>query len=151
DSSKPFSPASTKTGATIAAATAQKSSGEKKNQAEWAVTAVHKYDLRNRYDWKRLSDETIAGEETFVIAFTPKPNQNSSTREERFFGRLAGKLWVSQRDFTVLRAEGALQSPASLFWIIARVTTFRFDYKLASVHGSNRLLRLSQAKATTVV
>jgi hypothetical protein len=114
------------------------------------VAAVHKYNLRNRYEWKRLGDETAADEPAYVIAFKPKPSQNASTREERFFGRLAGKIWVSQRDFTVLRAEGALQSPASLFWMIARVTKFQFTYKVAPLRG-NRLLQLSRANATTVV
>src|SRR5205814_684174 len=103
------------------------------------------------YDWKRLPDATTAGEEAYVLRFTPKPKQNTSTREERFFGLLAARMWVSKNDFTVLRAEGALQSPASLFWIIARVTTFRFTYKLEPAHGTNPLLRLSRATATTVV
>ena len=132
-------------------AAAAKPSESKTNQAEWAVEAVHKYNLRNRYEWKRLPDEVTAGEEAYVLSFTPKPNQNASTREERFFGHLAGKIWVSQRDFTILRAEGALQAPASLFWVIARVTSFRFAYKAEPVHGGSRLLRLSKANATTVV
>jgi hypothetical protein len=123
----------------------------KENQAEWAVEAVRKFNLRDRYVWKRLPDGMAAGEEAYVLTFTPKPKQNSSTREERFFGHLAGQMWVSKRDFTVLRAEGALQSPASLFWIIARVTVFRFGYKLDPAHEGNRLLRTSRATATTEV
>jgi hypothetical protein len=123
----------------------------KNNQAEWAVEAVRKYNLRNRYEWKRLPDGMAAGEEAFVVMFTPKPKQNTSTREERFLGLLAGRMWVSKRDFTVLRAEGALQSPCSLFWVIARVTTFRFTYRLEPAHGTNRILRTSRATATTVV
>lgn len=121
------------------------------NQAEWAIEAVRKYHLRDRYAWKRLPDDTAAEEEAYVLTFTPKPNQNATTREERFFGHLAGKIWVSKRDFTILRAEGALQSPSSLFWIIARVTSFNFSYKLEPAHGTNRLLRPSRARAATVV
>ena len=123
----------------------------KKNQAEWAIEAVRKYNLRNRYEWKRMPDGTAAGEEAYILRFTPKPKQNTSTREERFFSLLAGRMWISKRDFTVLRAEGALQSPSSLFWIIARVTTFRFTYRLEPAHGNNRLLRTSKATANTVV
>jgi hypothetical protein len=124
---------------------------KKMNEAESAVVAVRKYNLRNRYNWRRLPDATAAGEEAYVIAFAPKPNQNTSTREERFFGLLAGRLWVSKRDFTILKAEGALQSPCSLFWVIARVTTFRFTYELTPARSDNRLLRLSRATAKTVV
>jgi hypothetical protein len=123
---------------------------EEKNQAESAVEAVRKYNLRDRYNWKRLPDETITGEGAYVLAFEPKPRQNTRSREERFFGLLAGKLWVSKSDFIILKAEAALQSPCQLFWIIARVTTFQFTYNLEPSRGP-RLFRLSRATAKTVV
>src|SRR4051812_15482904 len=121
------------------------------NRVESMVAIVRKYNLRNRYDWKRLPDKTAAGEDVYVITFTPKSRQNTTSREERFFGLLAGRMWISKRDFTVLKMEGALQSPCSLFWVIARVTTFRFNYELEPAHGDNRVLRLSKATARTVV
>jgi hypothetical protein len=122
-----------------------------KNQAESAVEAVRKYNLRDRYLWKRLPEENVAGESAYVVAFAPKPNQSTKSREERFFGLLAGRLWISRSDFTVLKAEAALQSPCSLFWIIARVTTFQVRYELEPARTGNRLLRLSKATARTVV
>src|SRR5438270_10410187 len=61
---------------------------EEKNQAESAVEAVRKYNLRERYNWKRLPDETVGGEGAYVIAFEPKPRQNARSREERFFSLL---------------------------------------------------------------
>ena len=123
---------------------------EEKNQAESAVEAVRKYNLRERYNWKRLPDENVAGESAYVLAFEPKPRQNTKSREERFFGLLAGKLWVSKNDFIILKAEAALQSPCQLFWILARVTTFQFTYVLEPSRGP-RLFRLSKATAKTVV
>jgi hypothetical protein len=122
-----------------------------KNQAESAVEAVRKYNLRDRYLWKRLPDENVAGENAYVLAFEPKPKQNTKSREERFFGLLTGKLWVSRSDFTVLKAEAALQSPCQLFWIIARVTTFQVMYEVEPARAGNRLLRLTKASAKTVV
>jgi hypothetical protein len=123
---------------------------EEKNQAESAVEAVRKYNLRERYNWKRLPDETVTGEAAYVIAFEPKPRQSPRSREERFFSLLAGKLWVSRNDFVILKMEAALQSPCHLFWILARVTTFQFTYNLEPSRGP-RLFRLSKATAKTVV
>jgi hypothetical protein len=123
---------------------------EEKNQSESAVEAVRKYNLRERYNWKRLPDETVTGENAYVISFEPKPRQNVRSREERFFSLLAGKLWVSRNDFVVLKMEVALQSPCQLFWILARVTTFQFTYTLEPSRGP-RLFRLSKATAKTVV
>jgi hypothetical protein len=123
---------------------------EEKNQSETAVEAVHKYNLRDRYNWKRLPDATVAGETAYVIAFEPKPNQVARSREERFFSLLAGKLWVSRDDFVMLKMDVALQSPCHLFWILAQVTTFKFTYILEPSRGP-RLFRLSKATAKTVV
>ena len=123
---------------------------DEKNQSETAVAAVHKYNLRDRYTWKRLPDETVTGETAYVISFQPKPNQTVRSREERFFSLLGGKLWVSPNDFIILKMEVALQSPCHLFWILARVTTFQFTYILEPSRGP-RLFRLSRATAKTVV
>ncbi|MEO5721442.1 MAG: hypothetical protein ABIR71_08240 [Chthoniobacterales bacterium] len=120
------------------------------NRAESAVAAVRKYKLRERYQWKRLPDASMGGESAYVLSFAPKPNQKARTREERFFSLLAGKMWVSQSDYSTVKAEVALQTPCPLFWLIARVTTFRFTYELEPNPG-NRLLRLSKASARTVV
>jgi hypothetical protein len=124
---------------------------EDKNQAEAAIDAVKKYNLRTRYLWKRAGDETIGGETASVLTFSPKPKQNTSTREERFFAQLGGRLWISQSDYTVLKAEASLQAPAHLFWVIARVTTFNVSYTLRPDTGAGRLLRKSRATAETVV
>ena len=123
---------------------------KKRTRRNQRVEAVRKYNLRDRYNWKRLPDENVAGEGAYVIAFEPKPHQNARSREERFFGLLAGKLWVSRDDFIVLKMEAALQSPCHLFWILARVTTFQFTYILEPSRGP-RLFRLSKATAKTVV
>src|SRR5437763_12680899 len=103
---------------------------EEKNQSETAVEAVHKYTLRDRYNWKRLPDEAVTGESAYVISFQPKPNQVVRSREERFFSLLGGKLWIAKSDFIVLKMDVALQSPCHLFWILAQVTTFKFTYVL---------------------
>ena len=123
---------------------------EEKNQSESAAEAVRKYNLRERYNWKRLPDENINGEPAYVIAFEPKPNQNAHSREERFFSLLGGKLWVAQTDFIMLKMDVALQSPCHLFWLLAQVTTFQFTYVLEPTRGP-RLFRLSKATAKTVV
>jgi hypothetical protein len=123
---------------------------EEKNQSESAAEAVRKYNLRERYNWKRLADENINGEPAYVIAFEPKPNQNIRSREERFFSLLGGKLWIAQSDSIILKMDVALQSPCHLFWLLAQVTTFQFTYVLEPTRGP-RLFRLSKATAKTVV
>ena len=136
-------------------ATAEKPKADKhhdeKNQAESAVEAVRKYNLRDRYIWKHVGTEPVGGESAYVLTFEPKPKQNTRSREERFFALLAGRMWVSRHDYSVLKAEAALQAPAHLFWVIARVTKFRFTYQLQPDTGGGRLFRHSKATARTEV
>ncbi len=141
------SPAPSSSGSPKAKARAEP---EEKNQSESAAEAVRKYNLRDRYNWKRLPDESVAGEAAYVIAFEPKPRQNVRSREERFFSLLGGKLWVAQSDFIMLKMDVALRAPCNLFWVIAQVTTFQFTYVLEPARGP-RLFRLSKATAKTVV
>jgi hypothetical protein len=124
---------------------------DEKNQAESAIEAVRKYNLRDRYIWKYVGNENASGESAYVLTFEPKPKQNTRSREERFFGQLAGRLWISRSDYSVLKAEAALQSPAQLFWVIARVTKFRLTYHLEPETGTGRLFRHSKATARTEV
>jgi hypothetical protein len=123
---------------------------EEKNQSESAAEAVRKYNLRERYNWKRLPDEDVNGEAAYVISFDPKPNQSARSREEQFFSLLGGKLWIAQSDSIILKMDVALQSPCRLFWLLAQVTTFQFTYILEPTRGP-RLFRLSRATAKTVV
>jgi len=149
-SSGPAPSPSASASASPASKTKPREEPEGKNQMESAAEAVRKYDLRERYNWKRLPDENVGGEGAYVIAFEPKPHQNARSREERFFSLLAGKLWVSRSDFIILKMDVALDSPCHLFWILARVTIFQFTYILEPSRGP-RLFRLSKATAKTVV
>jgi hypothetical protein len=124
--------------------------GQEKNQSESAAEAIRRYNLRERYTWKRLPNETANGDACHVITFEPKPNQTMRSREERFFSLLAGKIWVSEEDFTIVKMDVALQSPCHLFWILAQVTTFQFTYNLQPGSGP-RLFRTTKATAKTVV
>ena len=80
------------------------------------MEAVRKYNLRDRYNWKRLPDENVAGESAYVISFEPKPRQNTKSREERFFGLLAGRVWVSRSDSQPPESRGC--APISLPFIL---------------------------------
>src|SRR4030081_1401702 len=150
ESSSSPTPAASASSATPSPKSKPREEPEEKNQSESAAEAVRKYNLRERYNWKRLPDENVAGEGAYVIAFEPKPRQNTRSREDRFFSLLGVKLWVSRNDFIILKMDVALQSPCRVFWILAQATTFQFTYVLEPSRGP-RLFRLSKATAKTVV
>jgi len=111
---------------------------------------VKKYGLRDRMLWRHLPEEIAAGEPASVIQFSPMPGLKSKSREDRLLTVLSGKLWVSKIDSSVIKTEGRLESPWSLFWVIARMTTLEFRYE-AEASPANRLLRRGEGAAETVV
>ncbi len=128
----------------------EKADEQSNSRIESLADAIEKFGLRDRYVWTCLPDERAAGERAAVIAFTPKENVPTNSREERFFSQLAGRIWVSRQDSTVLKSEGELTRPFRLFWIIARIDKLSFSYEVEP-HPENRLLRGSNARAETLV
>lgn len=130
----------------------RKDEADAKDQPGSIAAAIKKYNLRERYTWTRLPDETVAGERAWVLGFEPRPGVKSKSREERFLGQLGGKLFVSRESSVVLRAEVALRSTYRLFWVIARVTEMRLIYEtLPQRGGGDSLLRLIRAQAFNTV
>ncbi|HEY5892316.1 MAG TPA: hypothetical protein VIT91_03705 [Chthoniobacterales bacterium] len=130
---------------------AEKELHEESSRPESVVEAVNKYHLRDRYYWKRLPDARVIGETAYVLSFTPKENQTqTSGREARFFSLLAGKLWISKHDHSILKAEAALQAPMSLLWIVARITHLEFTWEIIPTRA-NPLLRRSHGESSLTI
>lgn len=124
---------------------------EESSRPESVAEAVTKYHLRDRYHWQRLPDARTSGEIAYVLRFTPKKNQTQTDgREARFFSLLAGKLWISKRDHSVLKAEAALQAPMPLVWIIARITHLQFVWEVIP-NRANPLLRRSHGYSNLTI
>lgn len=123
---------------------------DEKSRPRTIAEAARKYGLRDRYTWTRLADETVGGEKVFVVQFEPRPGYAAKNREERFMNQLAGKMWVSQEDFSAVKVAATLRSPYRLFWILARVTEFELTYELPPTRG-DRLLRLTRAHVKTSI
>ena len=84
--------------------------------------------LVNRFTLALAGEDQIAGQPTYVLAFTPKPGQPYQDETEKVVNQLQGRIWISARTYTVLRIEARLSHPVSVAWFLARIPTLDFHY-----------------------
>lgn len=88
-------------------------------------------DILDHYTYTLDGIEPVAGVPCYKIAFTPKPGMPYANREEKVLNAVAGHLWASTRDYTLLRNEGTLLHPVSVAWIFASLRDMNFHFQAA--------------------
>jgi hypothetical protein len=84
--------------------------------------------LVNRFTLALADEDQVAGQPTYVLAFTPKPGQPYHDETEKVVNQLQGRIWISARTYNVLRIEARLVHPVSVAWFLARIPTLDFHY-----------------------
>jgi hypothetical protein len=82
----------------------------------------------DHYNYKLEADQWVDGVECYTIAFTPKDDMPYANREEKVLNNVAGHIWASKKDCTVIRNEGELQRPVSVAWIFAALKEMEFHF-----------------------
>ena len=82
----------------------------------------------DHYTYTQEADQWVDGVECYTIAFTPKDDMPYANREEKVLNNVAGHIWASKKDFTVIRNEGELLRPVSVAWIFATLREMEFHF-----------------------
>jgi hypothetical protein len=69
------------------------------------------------------------------VAFEPRPNQPYRDQTEKVLNQLHGKMWISTKDYSVLKTEATLAHPVNVAWIFAQVSAIDFRYVLDNTTG----------------
>jgi hypothetical protein len=100
----------------VRAAEAKKRSEEQRETDRAVDDALLVYDIR------MLGRETIAGYDTVVFSFTPRKNSRPKTREGKVMRHFAGKAWVSETEYELVRLEAeAIETASFGLGLLARV------------------------------
>jgi len=95
----------------------QKKRDEERLDTERAVD-----DALRVYDIKMLRREMMSGHETIVLSFTPRKGATPQTREVKMMRHFAGKVWVSESEYEVVRLEAeAIETASFGLGLLARV------------------------------
>jgi hypothetical protein len=74
------------------------------------------------YDFKMVGREVIAGHETIALTFTPRKNARPKSREGKVMKHFAGKAWVSESEYELVRLEAeAIETASFGLGLLARV------------------------------
>jgi hypothetical protein len=95
---------------------------QKKHDEERRNTERQVDDAMRVYDIKMLGREMVSGYETIVLSFTPRKNARPQTSEGKMMRHFAGKVWVSESDYEVVRLEAeAIETASFGLGLLARV------------------------------
>jgi hypothetical protein len=79
-------------------------------------------DALRVYDIKMLGREVVSGYGTIAFSFTPKKDARPQTSEGKIMRHFAGKAWVSESDYEVVRLEAeAIETASFGLGLLARV------------------------------
>lgn len=101
-----------------------------KSQNVEAVMDLRK--LSTRFEMSLAGEEPVRGRVCYVVRYSPKANQSSSTREEKVVSNLKGRFWIAKDDFSILQSDGTLSSPVTVA-LIASVNRLDFQFHSRSL------------------
>jgi hypothetical protein len=92
-------------------------------------------DLVNRFDLAVAGTGALQGQPVYIVSFEPKPDQPAPNVMIKILNYLHGRVWVSARDYSVLKMEATLTRPVPVAWIFAHVNSVDFHYELNHAPG----------------
>ncbi len=87
-------------------------------------------DLANRFNISLAGTDTFRNQPAYVLSFEPKPNQPYRNQTEKVLNHLRGRMWISPRDYSVLKTEATLAEPVEIAWVFAQISALSFRYEL---------------------
>lgn len=79
-------------------------------------------DIPKAFNMKMFGTETVNGRPNYVIELTPKPDFVPTTKYERIFPGIEGKLWIDEHDVRWTKAVAHVVDTISFGWIMARIS-----------------------------
>ena len=97
----------------------RKKHDEERRESDRAVD-----DMLRVYDIKMIGREVVSGYETIVLSFTPRKDARPQTSDGKIMRHFAGKAWVSESEYEVVRVEAeAIETASFGLGLLARVHT----------------------------
>jgi len=114
----------------------QKKRDEERRESQQAVD-----DALRVFDIRMLGRETLSGYQTIVLSFTPRKGARPQTSDGKMMRHFAGKAWVSESEYEVVRLEAeAIETASFGLGLLARVHKgSKVAYERRKVNGEQWL------------
>ncbi len=105
-------------------------------------------EIPHAFNLRIAGEETVNGEETWIIEALPRPGYNPGKGFARFFPKVKGRFWISKRDYAWVKADAEVLDTISYGFILARLQKgSRLHFEQARVHGDVWVPKLIEANA----
>jgi hypothetical protein len=78
-------------------------------------------ELPKAFDFQLAGEDVVNGRPAYVLQATPHPGYEPEGKYGKMFSKLEGKLWVDQRDFGWIKADGQVIQPISMGLFLVRL------------------------------
>lgn len=114
----------------------EKQRAEERRDTERAVA-----DILRVYTLRMIGRELVDGHPTVVMSFTPRKDAKPSTREGRMMRHFAGKAWISETEYELVRLEAeAVETATFGLGLLARLHKgSRASFERRKVNGEEWL------------
>ncbi len=96
-------------------------------KAEHRMAVMNLRQLAPRFQCTVTGEAPVRGRACYIVEYTPRRGQPSSTREEKVINQLHGRFWIDQKNFEILQGEGSLAAPVSVA-LLSSVTGLDFAF-----------------------
>jgi hypothetical protein len=94
------------------------------------------HEIPHAFNLRIAGEETVNGEQTWIIDAVPRPGYNSGKGFARFFPKVKGRFWISKRDYAWVKADAEVLDTISYGFILARLQKgSRLYFEQARLHG----------------
>ena len=91
-------------------------------------------ELFNRFLVSLEGEESVNGRTAWLLSFHPKPGEKPErTRAERVVNHLAGKIWIDQHAYEIVRADLSLTQPVTFYGVVANIRALHFQLEQKAV------------------
>jgi hypothetical protein len=111
-------------------------------------------DLVSRFSLAVTGTVSLQGQQAYVVTFEPKPDQSYQNLMIKILNYIHGRVWISTRDYSVLRFEANLTQPVPVAWILAHVSAVYFHYDMnyaPGIMGPARILASFRFEAPLIL
>jgi hypothetical protein len=74
-------------------------------------------DLLDRFEFRVLKREIVAGRNTLLLAFKAKRGNPEKSLQDKLLNRFSGKLWVDEQEHEVVKLDSSMLGPVHIGWL----------------------------------
>jgi hypothetical protein len=78
-------------------------------------------DVVNAYDFRMVGNDTVSGEDAWIIEATPRPDFKPTQPHADILKKIKGRMWIEKKDYNWVKVEAEATDTISFGWFLFRI------------------------------